>query len=200
MLEEKCDPTARGAGKKGTCAANEGCSATCQCVPCTCGPGTATPTCPLGERGAFCGPEDCQCHEGCLVETDCPAGKKCVNKFCVGAGALRFSASWQGDTDIDLHVLTPLGNEIFFGNRSVDGGTLDVDTCVSSCAGGAESVFFEQAPVGHYEVWLENYSGRKAVRVTLQIVQGSATLTKYPYLPATAGAESNHFPAEVSVR
>ena len=71
-LQEQCDPTAPGAGKKGTCAATQGCDGLCQCITCTCGPDTATPTCPKGESGAYCGPDDCQCHEGCRVETDCP--------------------------------------------------------------------------------------------------------------------------------
>ena len=199
-LVEKCDPTADAAGKKGTCNANEGCSDGCTCVPCTCGPGTPTPTCPPGELGAFCGPADCQCHDGCRVGSDCPAGKACVNSFCVGAGALRFTISWQSDTDVDLHVLTPLRHEIYFGNRNADGGTLDVDSCVSTCAKGAENVFFASAPLGHYEVWVVNYAGRKTARVTLNAVQGSASVPKYVYLPATAGAASTHFPFEVSAR
>src|SRR4030095_11006185 len=111
-LNEKCDPTADATGKKGSCAANEGCNESCQCIPCTCGPGTQTPTCEKGELGAFCGPADCQCHDGCQTVADCPTGKTCVNGFCGGAGALRFLISWTADTDIDLHVLTPAGDAL----------------------------------------------------------------------------------------
>ncbi len=198
-LSEQCDPTADAAGKRGTCSGTQGCDTSCHCVTCSCGPNTATPTCPTGDTGAYCGPEDCQCHSGCLTTADCPAGKECGNGVCVGAGALSFRLEWNVDTDLDIHVTTPLGNEIYYGRRSADGGTLDVDACVSSCSKGTENVFFTQAPVGHYEVWARNYSGRKAARFSLKISQAGVSLTKYGSVPAAA-SDSTHFSFEVAPR
>jgi hypothetical protein len=65
---------------------------------------------------------------------------------------------------------------------------------------GAESVFFSESRVGHYEYWAQNYSGEKAVRVTLEIADGTARPPKFAYLPATAGAESQHFTHDVAAR
>jgi hypothetical protein len=197
-LNEQCDASSSdAAGKRGVCSTNQGCNTSCQCVACTCGPNSGTPTCAIGDTGAYCGPDDCQCHTGCLTTADCPSGKQCANGACVGAGALRFTLEWQVDTDLDIHVKTPLGNEIYYGNRSADGGTLDVDACVSSCSRGTENVFFDQAPVGTYEVWARNYSGRNAARFALKIARGSVTLPKYGSVPAAA-ADSRHFTFEVS--
>lgn len=69
-------------------------------------------------------------------------------------GALQFSLSWDGYNDLDLHVLTPAKDEIWYSMRqSQCGGTLDVD----ANGGGpntdtpVENVFWpqkEQAPDG----------------------------------------------------
>lgn len=46
-----------------------------------------------------------------------------------GTGLLQIHCTWQKHNDVDLHVLEPNGEEIFFGNdRSLNGGELDVDS------------------------------------------------------------------------
>ena len=67
------------------------------------------------------------------------------------------------DTDLDLHRLTPSGTEIYFAS-SGESGFLDVDQCVSSCGEGShgENIVFDSAPAsGRYEIWVENYDGRR---------------------------------------
>jgi len=47
----------------------------------------------------------------------------------VGSGTLQISLSWGTPDDLDLHVVEPSGNEIYYGARqSPDGGVLDLDS------------------------------------------------------------------------
>lgn len=47
----------------------------------------------------------------------------------VGTGDLQVSLSWGTDTDVDLHLVEPSGEEIFYGNlESSAGGELDLDS------------------------------------------------------------------------
>ncbi len=190
---EICDGSAP-SQKTGNCGFNRGCRA-CACVDCTCGPDTDTPTCPKGDKGAYCDVADCQCHEGCLVTADCPSNKTCIGGACLGEGSLRITLRWNGNTDLDLHVITPLGNEIYFGNREADSGTLDVDQCVSSCEEGVENVFFVNPPPGQYEFWAVNYNGEKAVRANFRAVNsgGDVLALESEFVAAAAGTSTSHF-------
>lgn len=53
-----------------------------------------------------------------------------VTVHAVSASALEVNVSWDQPSDVDLHVVEPSGNEIFFGNKgpSSTGGTLDLDS------------------------------------------------------------------------
>lgn len=76
------------------------------------------------------------------------------------AGDPRFNLVFDNEvnTDIDLHVLTPLGEHIYFASStSASGGTLDVD-CICFCPD--ENIFFPldgSAPQGTYIYWAEFY-------------------------------------------
>jgi len=129
--------------------------------------------------------------EACTETEECVPGSVCFNEFCVGQGALRISLGFEVDTDFDLHVDTPLGSEIYYGSTTADGGTLDVDQCVSSCGSGSHVenvVFYESAPGGTYTVRVENFNGRAGGAFTIEVA-GAATQTFNGSLPATAGAE-----------
>lgn len=78
-------------------------------------------------------------------------------------GDIQVSLAWNNVNDIDLHVLTPSGQRIYFNNRqSSDGGELDVDMN----AGGqrstkpVENVFWatNTAPKGNYTVQVHHYA------------------------------------------
>ncbi|HSW67627.1 MAG TPA: hypothetical protein VLH16_03520 [Bacteroidales bacterium] len=52
-----------------------------------------------------------------------------VTLFSGGTGRLQVSLSWNKPNDVDLHLLEPTGEEIYYGNSvSANGGELDVDS------------------------------------------------------------------------
>ncbi len=103
----------------------------------------------------------------CNEPKDCSREQTCFEGTCVGTGEFRISLSWQFVSDLDLHVRTPEGVEIWFEQPNTGGGRLDVDDCVSgSCRNNlgvhVENVFFaENAPRGTYEIWVVNFDGRR---------------------------------------
>jgi len=47
----------------------------------------------------------------------------------VGTGDVQVSIAWSGASDVDLHVVDPSGEEVYYGNRtSASGGSLDLDS------------------------------------------------------------------------
>ncbi len=84
------------------------------------------------------------------------------------------------DCDFDLHVVTPSGTEIYYGNTEEDGGELEDDLCISSCGGGIhrEAVYFcSILHPGKYQVWAENYDGR--ARGGFNLLVGGAVSTSH---------------------
>ncbi len=131
----------------------------------------------------------------CVNNDDCSDGQVCFNLTCVGDGSLRFSLAFETDSDFDLHVKTPLGNEIYYANRRADGGYLDVDQCVRSCGGGThvENVYFEDAPPpGNYEFWVLNFDGRAAGPFSIEVTGLSPNVYEGS-LPTGAGRRSEVF-------
>lgn len=134
------------------------------------------------------GPGDICEEAGCRAETTCFEGT------CVGTGDLRVSLSWTVISDFDLHVRTPSGVEIFYGNKMDGGGELDVDDCVGdSCRSlgtHVENIVFSDNPEsGTYEVWVVNFNGSRQGSFTVQI-SGAVRQTIQGTLPAQAGAQS----------
>ena len=132
--------------------------------------------------------------ETCSEDEECVEGSLCFNNYCVGDGILRFSVAWNVDSDFDLHVMTPRGSHISWNMTTGDGGTLDVDQCVSTCGAGSHVeniVFVEGAPLGQYSAWVENFNGRSAGPFTLHINGVGLNITPQgETLPATSGAVS----------
>lgn len=81
----------------------------------------------------------------------------------VGTGDLQVSVSWDVSSDVDLQVLDPNGERIYWGHReSTTGGILDLDAN-SLCTGEDkrnENITWEGSapPTGVYEVILNYYS------------------------------------------
>ena len=47
----------------------------------------------------------------------------------VGTGDVQVSVSWDAESDVDLHVIDPTGDEVFYGQQLVtSGGSLDLDS------------------------------------------------------------------------
>lgn len=84
----------------------------------------------------------------------------------VGDGDVRVTLTWDTGDDLDLHVVDPDGDRVWFGNQTVpSGGELDRDDNLGGhCAddpepGGVENVYWpdDGAPFGEYAVELDNW-------------------------------------------
>jgi hypothetical protein len=134
-------------------------------------------------------PDAPQSGDACEEDSDCAAGSVCFEGTCVEGGDVRVSLSWTVVSDFDLHVRTPDGVEVYFGNPIDGGGELDVDDCVGqSCRdpGGVhvENIFFETtAPRGQYTVWVQNYDGAQAGAWNIEVA-GAVSASWSGELPA----------------
>jgi hypothetical protein len=87
-----------------------------------------------------------------------------------GFGEIKVTLTWDFVADVDLHVIEPSGNRIYFGNKySQTGGFLDFDNTV---AYGPENIYWEDAPEGTYEVYLDHYSGNTGGNYTVFVQIG----------------------------
>lgn len=99
----------------------------------------------------------------------CDPGSTCARGLCVGQGALRFTLSWDRPGDMDLHVVTPAGREIYYASRMQDGGNLDRDDTTQT---GPENVFWASTPPpGTYLVCVVPFSISAATNFTLTVAR-----------------------------
>jgi len=85
-----------------------------------------------------------------------------------GDGDVKFTLTWDNDTDLDLYVTEPSGDVIWYGNRlSSTGGQLDVDDTDGE---GPENIFWptDFARPGSYRVEVKMYSGNKETTFRLK--------------------------------
>ena len=146
-----------------------------------------------GQSGASC---DTATPEAGADAGGCDPGFLCFNAYCVETGPLRISLTFTTDTDLDLHVKTPAGDEIYYANRTADQGKLDVDQCVSSCGTSShvENVFFSSpTPQGQYSFWVVNYTGRAASDFTIDVVADGQSAQFTGNVAGTDGTQSNTF-------
>ncbi|WP_373056190.1 YfaP family protein [Zunongwangia sp. H14] len=89
-----------------------------------------------------------------------------VTRQEAGTGLLQISLSWDQLNDVDLYLIQPDGQQIFYGNRnSTNGGELDVDSNPGCSIDGInnENIFYEDDPGvsiqnGQYEVMVDLWS------------------------------------------
>jgi hypothetical protein len=82
----------------------------------------------------------------------------------LGSGDVQVTLTWTGDVDVDLHVIDPNGEEIYFGApTSSSGGQLDVDQIPGEGETGThvENVFWPTggAPAGSYQAFVRGLGG-----------------------------------------
>ncbi|BCH33182.1 hypothetical protein MesoLjLc_51120 [Mesorhizobium sp. L-8-10] len=103
---------------------------------------------------------------------------------------LRVSLAWTNYDDLDLHIVEPSGNHIYYGNRS---GKLDVDMN----AGGGSSrepveniVWSGRLANGRYKVAVNNFCKRETIDVgfTLEVEYGGA-VQQFSYAKAVGSRE-----------
>jgi uncharacterized protein YfaP (DUF2135 family) len=73
------------------------------------------------------------------------------------------SLGWDADSDVDLHVVEPGGEEIYFGHKtSASGGTLDLDSNAACNIDhkNNENIYWPTGspPRGEYVVRVDNWS------------------------------------------
>jgi hypothetical protein len=97
----------------------------------------------------------------------------------VGTGDVQVTLSWDVDSDVDLHVVAPGGEEIYYGGRrSSTGGELDLDSNANCNIDGVrnENITWPvgRAPQGRYIVRVNYWSscGVSRTNYTVRINNG----------------------------
>jgi len=136
----------------------------------------------------------------CARDEDCDGSEECFEGTCVSGGVFRVTLSWEFESDLDLHVVTPRGNEIFYNtDGEVDGGRFDVDDCSQGMCEGplpyVENIAFDgDAYEGEYSVWVDNFDGASGGPF-LVVVSGDVNREWEDSIPA-APVESEWFQFE----
>ena len=87
-----------------------------------------------------------------------------VSVINVGTGDVQVNVTWDSPADIDLHVVDPLGEEVYWAHRgAVSGGQLDLDSNAGCATDGprAENIYWASgliAPHGDYVVRVDHWS------------------------------------------
>jgi hypothetical protein len=109
-------------------------------------------------------------------------------------GELQVSLAWDGPSDLDLMVVCPGGEQIFFQRRSGCGGTLDVDmNAQRHSQTPIENIFWPQnsAQAGRYKVRVSLYGrqgeSRPSIPFQIRIKNGADVRT----IPGTVGQGSS---------
>jgi hypothetical protein len=117
----------------------------------------------------------------------------------LGSGDVQVTLIWNNGADLDLHVVDPAGEEIYFGHStSASGGQIDHDDTAGCGEPGShvENIFWPAggAPSGGYEAYVDNFSGCAGsasfrLRITVQgsVVydQPGLLATDEPMVPVT---------------
>jgi len=98
----------------------------------------------------------------------------------VGTGDIQVSLSWDVDSDVDLHVVDPSGEEIYYAHRqSASNGTLDLDSNAACDLDHKrnENVTWPtgRAPRGTYTVRVDYWNNCQVAQTnyTVRIINGS---------------------------
>ncbi|MDF9794971.1 hypothetical protein OKW21_000234 [Catalinimonas alkaloidigena] len=95
-----------------------------------------------------------------------------------GGGDVQITLSWDNTADIDLHVIEPNGERIYYNYPSSStGGMLDVD---DRDGFGPENIFWptQQSPQGLYQVEVVHFSGESPTNYTV-LVQALGQTRQY---------------------
>lgn len=115
---------------------------------------------------------DCDFETIDLGDNDPPVAPPTTGDVTLGGGDVHVTLTWDNATDVDLHVIEPNGEEIYFNHPySASGGELDVDDIDGY---GPENIFWEwgTAPHGQYTVavryWNSYSKGASHYNVTVR--------------------------------
>ncbi len=161
-------------------------------------------TAPASSDGVGGGAEFGMAHFG-------TGGSELVQGVSVKIGDPQFTLVWDGQADIDLHVLEPGGSHIFWEERHGDlGGELDVDDVDGH---GPENVYWVvdrteagevvkgRGPAGEYKWFVEYYGGHGGftapTRWKVRVKQGG-TVTIHEGTLRQIGDRSRSFTIEIA--
>lgn len=102
-------------------------------------------------------------------------------------GSIQVTAAWNSASDIDLHVIDPMGEEVYYGHRnSASGGVLDRDAnaACSVSPPTVENVYWNSAPPqGAYRIRLVAYDmcGSPQTPVTVSVAVGGRVVGAYSF-------------------
>jgi len=117
-------------------------------------------------------------------------------------GDVSFRLTWTGPQDLDLHVIEPSGERIYYSNStSATNGQLDVDSnagCGSESPSPTENIFWPEgsAPRGTYEFWADlwsNCSGTDTPAYTLRVFEGDTVVQTYTGNISSSTEQSPHY-------
>lgn len=117
---------------------------------------------PLGDKGP--GPDGASKDKIGKDEVLALQIQQQLNKAGAQSGEVQVSLFWTSKNDLDLYVITPSSERIFYGYRnSKCGGVLDVDQNVdypTATTSAVENIFWPEgkAPKGKYQVLVDFYS------------------------------------------
>jgi hypothetical protein len=109
----------------------------------------------------------------------------------VGTGDVQVSVSWSDSSDVDLHVVDPSGEEIYYGHKtSASGGNLDLDSN-AACSRNSDNTFKSNENI----VWPTGggATGTYTVRLDYWSGCGMSVPTDYVVTVATAGGTPQVF-------
>jgi hypothetical protein len=131
-----------------------------------------------------------------------PYAEQSLRVLGVGTGDVQVSIAWNGKTDVDLHVLDPNNEEIYFGHKTAaSGGRLDLDSNPACQLDNKnnENVYFpkDNTPHGDYKVAVHYYDDcgqSKSDWVVTVLVKGQPTRT---FRGSFAGTAASNPPVDV---
>ena len=117
-------------------------------------------TLPSGPFDIFLSAEDADGNVG-------PTRKFTFNALTVGTGDIQVTVNWDTEADVDLHVVDPSAQEIYWASRtSASGGELDLDSNAACNGDGVsnENITWNEgtAPNGTYTVRVDYWSACEA--------------------------------------
>ena len=85
-----------------------------------------------------------------------------------GNGEITITLMWDSTDDLDLHIFTPDGSELWWDNPSAQGGTFDIDANREDNMKEhpIENAFFANPVNGEYWIYVYNYEDRTPGRAT----------------------------------
>jgi len=120
-----------------------------------------------------------------------------------GSGELRFHMVFDNHdaVDLDLHVLEPSGEHIYYSDpRAISGGELDVDCMCGYCPNGpSENIYWNHAEAkgGVYQVWVEYFTAcevaHSASSYTLWVLLGDDVVGSLEGTLSRGQSEVLHF-------